>query len=331
MLTYPALPVPDGNHDIFSHLSALSSELNILAPCIQETDIFFAKIEVVSLGHLLGQHHTWLQGGDSFSIKDRDEIISNSDLLNISLSLRFTKSRLSFTEKYYKNISKLTMEGLYDPSTGEMHLIGCRKIPAKPAESSDTERGYDCLIVLYAAKSMKWLINPTAKITITSQRKNSDSLYFSPIELQTSMVSYDRYEQDAVFRKVFEQILRNLMMATVVVLILGQYKYIKENVNSVPYISRVMLSFQLVGYGLPLIRDTKILFPEKEFQSLHNFYGYEKHLEVLDFTGKVLVLAAFLLTGILSGQVAKIRKKHNYFSCDKQVFLINQLSMQSVI
>lgn len=177
LLTYPALPVPDGNHDMFPHLSALSSELNILAPCIQDTEIFFLKIEVVSLGPLLGQYHSWLEGGDSFSIKSRDEIISNSELLNVSLSLRFTESRLSFTEKYYKNISKLTMEGLYDPSNGEMHLIGCRKILAKPAENSDTERGYDCLIqvkALYSSKTMKWLINPTAKITITSQRKNGD-------------------------------------------------------------------------------------------------------------------------------------------------------------
>lgn len=173
LLTYPALPVPDGNHDMFSHLSALSSELNILAPCIQDTEIFFVKIEVVSLGPLLGQYHSWLEGGDSFSIKSRDEIISNSELLNVSLSLRFTESRLSFTEKYYKNISKLTMEGLYDPSNGEMHLVGCRKILAKPAENSDTERGYDWK-VLYSAKTMKWLINPTAKITITSQRKNCD-------------------------------------------------------------------------------------------------------------------------------------------------------------
>lgn len=65
------------------------------------------------------------------------------------------------------------MEGLYDPSNGEMHLVGCRKILAKPAENSDTERGYDWK-VLYSAKTMKWLINPTAKITITSQRKNCD-------------------------------------------------------------------------------------------------------------------------------------------------------------
>lgn len=268
----------------------------------------FIQLEVLALGPLVNAHDPWLHG-DSAPAKNQVKI-SKSEVLNVSLSLMFTEKPLKFREKDYKNISKLFLEGVYDPLADEMHLVGCRRTMVQ-TRGSDLERGLDCLIevkIEYPDEAMRWLINPKAEITITSQRNRDDSLYFHPIKLQASTLHYNRYEQDAVFRKFLEEILRNLMIIASIALISSQLLYMKENVDGIPYISRIMLSFQCLGYVYPLLSNAKIVLQDKEYQAPNNLYGYDQILTLLDYTGKLLVLAAFVMTVTLARKVAEYRK-----------------------
>ncbi|CAK9154437.1 unnamed protein product [Ilex paraguariensis] len=192
----------------------------------------------------------------------------------------------------------------------------------------------DCLIrvkIEYPAETMRWLMNPTATITITSQRNEDDPLHFTAINLRTFMLPYDKYEQNGVFRRAFEEILRNVMLLVAIAFILSQLFYAKKDMDAIPYISLVMLTLQTLGYSLPLISDSKILFPPKEYRNaIHNLYGYEEVLEVLDYSGKLLVLAALLLTARIFQKVSESRSRPINHSitkfppvpCDKPVLLI---------
>ncbi|KAL3535799.1 hypothetical protein ACH5RR_004260 [Cinchona calisaya] len=292
----------------------------------------FIHLEVLALGPLVSGRAPWL---DEDSPPLENEVkMSKSEVLNVSLSLVFTGERLEFTDhKDYKNISKLFLEGLYDPLAGEMHLIGCRRITVD-ARNLNLERGFDCLIevkIEYPDETSRWLINPKAEITITSQRNEDDALYFHPIKLQTSMLSYNQYEQDAVFRKVFEEILRNLMMIVSIALISSQLLYMKENVDGIPYVSRIMLSFQFLGYVYPLLCNTKILLQEKEYRGPNNSYGYEQILTILDYTGKLFVLAALVMTVTLTRKVAEYRKNPHPGSPSKSITVHQDKKARQII
>ncbi|MCD7450805.1 hypothetical protein HAX54_008548 [Datura stramonium] len=106
-------------------------------------------------------------------------------------------------------------EGLYDPHVGKMYLIGCRDVRASwkiLSESMDLEAGLDCLIeviIAYPPTTARWLVNPTAKISVSSQRNEDDPLYFNSVNLQTFPII--------------------------------QLFYIRDNAESVPYVSLAML------------------------------------------------------------------------------------------
>lgn len=108
-----------------------------------------------------------------------------------------------------------------------MYLIGCMKVIVN---SISLERGLDCLIevnIEYPSITTAWLINPKAKLTIRSQRKEEDLLHFSSISLQTLPLRYEKHYK-VTHRKTFEEIFRNLMLSMSIMFILGQLFHIRE-------------------------------------------------------------------------------------------------------
>jgi hypothetical protein len=59
----------------------------------------------------------------------------------------------------------------------------------------------DCLIevvVSYPPTTTRWLVNPTATISIEIQRTDDDTLPFDPIELQTFPIIYRKQYEDVL-------------------------------------------------------------------------------------------------------------------------------------
>jgi hypothetical protein len=59
----------------------------------------------------------------------------------------------------------------------------------------------DCLIevvVSYPPATTRWLVNPTATISIEIQRTDDDTLPFDPIELQTFPIIYRKQYEDVL-------------------------------------------------------------------------------------------------------------------------------------
>ncbi|PIN21136.1 hypothetical protein CDL12_06175 [Handroanthus impetiginosus] len=299
-------------------LSFLSEDLTLHIPALPDPfpNSFLTKtdleVEILSIGPLFGrywftQYASTFQKGNPYP--NVGEYTEKQLLLNVS-------AQLNLVGDQYSNFSSLFIEGIYDPHVGKMYLIGCRDVRASWKilyESMDLEAGLDCLVevvIAYPPTTARWLVNPTATISISSQRNEDDPLYFVPIKLQTVPIMYRKQREDILSRRGVEGILRILTLSFAIACILSQLFYIRDNVESVPYISLVMLGVQALGYGLPLITGAEALlrkaateFSENQSYDLQN----SQWICVIDYTVKFLVLVAFSVTLRLCQKVWKSR------------------------
>ncbi|XP_058074626.1 uncharacterized protein LOC131223290 [Magnolia sinica] len=316
LLSYPALE--DG--DELVSLSLLSEDLTLHGiPAVPDpvpkvrSRRPFIEMEVISIGPLFGRY--WPSSENVSTVdgevpfRAKAESTEEKLLLNVSAQLRVIGEP-------YTNVSELFLEGLYNPIVGKMYLIGCRDVRASwdvLFESRDLEGGLDCLIdvkVEYPPKTARWLMNPTVKISINSQRNDDDPLHFSPINLMTLPIMYRKQREDILSRKGVEGILRILTLSVAIACILGQLFYIRDKVNVIPFISLVMLVVQALGYSLPLITGAEALFAQMSSEPYESqYYDLKRNqkFRVIDYMVKFLVLVAFLLTLRLFQKVWKSR------------------------
>ncbi|KAK9266278.1 hypothetical protein L1049_001799 [Liquidambar formosana] len=333
-LKYPT--VEDSNN--ITGLSLLSDELSFGVYALPEPlpnghlPKIFVTMEVLSLGPLFGRYRPHLKDNWQKGETERHDNFNSTKqkpLLNVS-------AQLSMSGNSYSHIPMLFLEGLYDPRGGRMYLIGCRDVPGfQKFKSVNFESRMDCLIevkVEYSSKTTRWLINPTAKISISSRRNEEDPLHFRPISFRTSLITYIDNSKEIRFRRNFEDIFRILVLSASISCILSQLLYVKKKADVIPFMSLVMLGSQALVYGIPLITNTVILFKWKEFQNhqyLPHGFGKIMWFRVLDCTMKFLLLVTFVLTLRLCQKVWKSRSrlianKPKYLKqnpSDKRVFL----------
>ncbi|KAK9101863.1 hypothetical protein Sjap_019117 [Stephania japonica] len=315
-LSYPAM---EDGPDLLTSLSVLAEDLTLHASAISEpppksrpwrTSI---QVEILSLGSLFGRYwsmqnvSTVDDGENSFHAKV--ESTEKQLLLNVS-------AQLTTTGPLFQNISVLFLEGLYDSRVGRMFLIGCRDVRASwkiLSDSTDLENGLDCLVEVkleYPPKTARWLANPTAKISISSKRNDDDPLHFGPINLQTLPILYRKQREDILSRRGIEGFLRILTLSLAIGCISSQLLYIRDKVDDLPYMSLVMLGVQALGYSIPLITGAEAIFKKMASESdEYRSYYLEKSqwVYIVDYTVKLLVLVAFLLTLRLFQKVWKSR------------------------
>ncbi|XVF26671.1 hypothetical protein REPUB_Repub14bG0037800 [Reevesia pubescens] len=304
LLQFPKL---EDTHDFFSSLSLLAEDLTLQLSAVPDplpnshpprVDI---QMDIFSLVPLFGRY--WYSRNvttreEETPYHSKAEYTEKQLLLNVS-------AQLTIIGKDYSNFSVIFLEGLYDPHFGRMYLVGCRDVRASWKilfQSMDLELGLDCLtevIVSYPPTTARWLVNPTAKISIASQRNEDDPLYFGMIKLQTLPIMYRKQREDILSRRGVEGILRILTLSLAIACISSQLFYLNQNVDSSPFISLVMLGVQALGHSLPLITGAEAIFKREASDSYEmQSYDLEKSqwLNLIDYTVKLLVLMMFLLT-----------------------------------
>ncbi|XP_039117344.1 uncharacterized protein LOC120253121 [Dioscorea cayenensis subsp. rotundata] len=318
--SFLSYPRKSEKNDELVGLSSLADDLTLHSSAVQDplpkvrTDRPFLQMEILSLDKLFGRYWTY-QYQNSSSTKEKNPA-STKDVSTERKLLLNVSAELTLSGKLYSNVSVLYLEGLYNPVSGKMYLIGCRDVRASWKilfESRDLEDGLDCLIeviIEYPPTTARWLMNPTAKVSIISQRTEDDPLHFSQIKLQTLPILYHEQRQDILSRKGVEGSLRILTLSIAVACIVFQLVYIRDNTASVPYISLVMLGVQALGYSIPLITGAEALFAQLKSETYdYPSYGFEKNqwFQISDYLVKILVLGAFLLTLRLGQKVWKSR------------------------
>ncbi|KAI3684272.1 hypothetical protein L6452_33493 [Arctium lappa] len=299
ILTFPKVEDADS---FLVGLSLLAEDLTLNHPAVRDSSRLPARIEVqveiLSLGPLFG--HYWSLQNDS-SVEEDTLYRSNKTYTEKQLLLNVS-AQISLTGPQFGNFSNLFVEGLYHPLVGKMYMVGCRDVRASWRilyESFDLEDGLDCLIevvVSYPPTTTRWLVNPTARISVLSQRNALDPLFFEPIKLQTVPIMYRAQREDILSRRGIEGILQVLTLSIAIGCILSQLFYIKENLDSVPYVSVVMLAVQALGYGIPLVTGAGALFKKSESYENSSVLERSQMIRVIDYTVKILVLVSFSLT-----------------------------------
>ncbi|KAD4585331.1 hypothetical protein E3N88_22932 [Mikania micrantha] len=283
-------------------LSVLSEDLTLHHPAVPDpqanrasrTDL---QVEILSIGPLFGHYWSLLNG----SVTEEDGPYHSKETYTEKQLLLNVSAQISLSGPQYGNFSNLFVEGLYHPLVGKMYLMGCRDVRASwnvLYESMDLENGLDCwieVVVSYPPTTTRWLVNPTARISISSQRNAVDPLYFKPVKLQTVPIMYRAQREDILSRQGVEGILRALTLSVAIACILSELFYIKENSDSSPYVSIVMLSVQAFGYAIPLVTGAEAIF--KKSKSYEESWVLEKSqmIQVIDYTVKILVLVSFSL------------------------------------
>lgn len=284
----------------------------------------YAEIVILSIGSLFGRHRS-----DSYQENlgdDQKPFHSASQEIEVSGHLSITGSRT--------NIS-LFFEGLFDPTVGEMYLIGCQdvqEIKHVKNNSRNLDGGIDCLTdikVQYSPKNARWLLNPNIKVSINSRRRKEDHLYFHPISINTFVLSYQKKIQDMIIRKGVEDVLRIVLLICSILCIQGQTCCAESRDHPTAYISLVMLGLQtLLGFSIPLITNGEALLKRKAFfaSCKYDIYQLEKLFvfKALNCCIKILLLFALLEAVELVQKIWDSRKKMKIPS-DKFVFIFTVL------
>ncbi|KAL7099780.1 hypothetical protein ACP275_09G107100 [Erythranthe tilingii] len=241
------------------------------------------QIEILTIGPFFGRYSNQ-KGSISFN---------PTPLLNVS-------AQINLVGIYAYNYSSISVEGIYNPLFGKMYLIGCVDL---------AEKGLDCkveVVISYPPTTDRWLVDPTAKVSVISQREKDDPLYFNPIKIHTAPVLYRNQREDILSRRGVEGILRIATLSLAIGCISSQLFYVRGNIVNVPYVSLVMLGVQAISYGLPLITGAEALFGKIAKTGFENLQkGQPFH--VIDYMVKLLVLVAFLSTMRLCQKVWKSR------------------------
>ncbi|GAB4842034.1 hypothetical protein Ancab_011994 [Ancistrocladus abbreviatus] len=318
------------SEDLTFHLPAAPDPIPSSRP--SRTDV---QMEILSLGPFFGRY--WGTWGNYSMTREETPFRTKANYTEKQLLLNVS-AELTLTGKPYNNFSALSLEGLYDPYVGKMYLVGCRDVRSswkKLSESMNIEVGMDCSIeaVVSYPPTIAWgLVDLAARISISSKRAENDPLYFRPIKLQTAPIMYRQQARDILSQQGVEGILRILTLSVAIACIVSQMFYIRNVVDSVPYMSLVMLGIQVLGYSLPLITGAEAVFKKKHSEPYQRTsYDFEKnHLaDVVDYMVKLLVLVCFILTLRLFQKVWKSRIRllasfpqgSHHVPGDKRVFL----------
>ncbi|GLJ20198.1 hypothetical protein SUGI_0366610 [Cryptomeria japonica] len=233
----------------------------------------------------------------------------------------------------FPTLLKLSVEGVYDPQGGQMNLVGCRDIRDQREilhsnTSIDVEDGLDCQIELklqYPPTNFKLLIDRSVKVSIRSNRTESDSLYFKPVQFHTAQILYIGETAEAIPHRILEPVLKILSLYLATVCIASQLVYIRHNAQAPAYISLLMVDTQALGFGISLTTGIDhFYFASSDSSSKEGHYtcSMEENLSSLfDVLINAMLLVAFTFTVRLFYTVWQSRLRLSKVPSEKWVLL----------
>jgi hypothetical protein len=250
---------------------------------------------------------------DASSAQRKETGSQGHPLLNVSAELRM------FEDSQPQN-SVMSLEGVYNPDDGRMHLIGCRdiRLPRRNSSASrdlQLEEGMDCSIevkIEYPPTTMHRFIMSTAKVQIASTRKAADPLHFDMVKLRALPTHYPQHKPGEFYRGVTNGVLCIVLLSATIAAVLSQLRYLKLHADVAPYISLVMLGVQALGYGMPLVTGVEAILATAPSSSRSTYYMFGpggRLCETIDQAVKVLSLCVLFITLRLGQKVRRSRER----------------------
>ncbi|KAL8510274.1 hypothetical protein ACS0TY_017181 [Phlomoides rotata] len=182
---------------------------------------------------------------------------------------------------------ELTAEGVYTSETGDLCMVGCRKLVNNPTISSDCEILVKLQFPPFDARG--GLVTGTIKST----RAKTDSLHFDELFIQ-SAAYYAVVAEESIWRMDLE-ITMVLVSNTLACIFIGlQIFHVKRNPEVPSFVSIAMLLILSVGHMIPLMLNFEAVFlgnHSKQNLVLSNGGKVEGN----EVTVRVITMVAFLL------------------------------------
>ncbi|KAK3152616.1 hypothetical protein QOZ80_2BG0161340 [Eleusine coracana subsp. coracana] len=325
LLSYPKVA---GAADEMASLSNLGEDLGLrfrISPKLPFVPDWieepFSQLQILSIGPLVGAYQPGEQYGSMpfrsgqfntrYSVEKQsvlEEVVEKQgDEVLMNVSAEFTAPSGNF----FDSKSVLSLEGVYNPGDGRMHLIGCRDIVHAPSTTSreDLEDGMDCSVevtVEYPPTTTRWLISPVAKVYIISTRNANDPLHFNRTEFRSLPIIYHD-QRNEMTEPMVEGFLCIAVLSAAVAATVSQLRYIRSHADVAPYVSLAALGVQALGYAATLVVDARTLPAWPTANRYRSFYDAERLLWSVDCAVKALALAALLLTARLAQKVRRAR------------------------
>uniref|UniRef100_A0A0C9RSM4 RING-type E3 ubiquitin transferase n=2 Tax=Wollemia nobilis TaxID=56998 RepID=A0A0C9RSM4_9CONI len=218
--------------------------------------------------------------------------ISSSGPVNVSYHLQFWNQTFE-AKGSYQTISSVSAEGVYDPQTGSLCMIGCRHVGSL---GNNLDGNMDCEILIevdYAPMNPEFFETEHLSGKISSLRKGKEALYFKTMKLSSTNV-YRKQAEGTMWRKDLEIIMRLISLSFTALFIIAQLLYVKKHSTSLPFVSLLMLTVLTLGHMIPLVLNFEAFFMKtKERENIFQSGG--GWLEVNEVVVRVMTMVAFLL------------------------------------
>ncbi|KAM0886887.1 hypothetical protein ACQ4PT_029412 [Festuca glaucescens] len=320
-LSYPRI---DDASDEMRSLSTLADRLILIFSTVpglfrhEWIDRPFLFLEVISLQQIIDRYTYRPQRHSG-----KEASSEGHRLLNVS-------AELTISQHQWPQNSVMSLEGVYDPEDGRMHLIGCRdvRLPRENSSASrdlQLEEGMDCSIevkVEYPSTTMHKFLMSTAKVEIVSMRTAADPLHFDAVKVRARPYNYLQELPGGFFRGVANGALCIVLLSATVAAVVSQLRYLRSHDDVAPYISLVMLGVQALGYCMPLVTGGEAILARVTLRwsgdgatapssSNTPYYMFDngRLCEAIDRAVKLLSLCAFCLTLRLGQKVRRSRAR----------------------
>ncbi|XVF18844.1 hypothetical protein REPUB_Repub11eG0057800 [Reevesia pubescens] len=188
---------------------------------------------------------------------------------------------------------QISSEGVYDDETGDLCMVGCRRLRLHNHINSNDS--FDCQILvniqfppLNSKKSRSFI-----KGSIESKREKSDPHYFETLYLSGAAYSIGQARQ--LIRRMDLEIVMVILSTTFACIFIGlELLHVKKHPGVLPSISLLMLVILALGYLIPLLLNFEALFLQKPTPEtvLLRSGGW---LEVKEVIVRIVTMMAFFL------------------------------------
>lgn len=218
--------------------------------------------------------------------------------LNVSYNLKF---RMPFRQKWdeasqanesFVYLSSISAEGIYNPLTGLLCMIGCRHVGSS---GRDLEGDMDCQIhikVKYASLNPEQHSKEHISGSITSLRTQKDPYYFKPINFSSTTLYTDQAEK-IIWRKDLEIIMGLVSLSLTAAVIYIQLVHVRRHPNVLPFVSLLMLTVLTLGHMIPLLLNFEAFFMNQKGKNVLQLGG--GWLEVNEVVVRIMTMVVFLL------------------------------------
>lgn len=218
--------------------------------------------------------------------------------LNVSYNIKFGMPfRLKWNEAFQANasfvhFSSISAEGIYNPLTGSLCMIGCRHVGSS---GSDIEGDMDCQIhikVKYPSLNPEQYSKEHISGSITSLRTQEDPYYFKPMKLSSTTMYTDQAE-NTIRRKDLEIIMGLVSLSLTAAVIYIQLLHVRRHPNVLPFVSLLMLTVLTLGHMIPLLLNFEAFFMNQKGKNVLQLGG--GWLEMNEVVVRIMTMVVFLL------------------------------------